>query len=73
MRDFYSNEIAPGARVAFNLSGEVRIGFIDEVKTQMRYGRLSDLIIVNEVGTNKKSKVTSRRNLVVLNEAVRED
>jgi len=39
VKDIYGNPLRKGIRVAFNFSGAVAIGYIEEIKPAKRYGR----------------------------------
>lgn len=66
MKDYYGNEIQVGKQVAFNLSGEVRLGVVTGFKPSRVYYMKTPYIIVQELGTKKDSKITRPTNLVVL-------
>jgi len=70
MEDCYGNEILPGQRVAYNFSGEVRMGIVTKVNQKSikiaRIDPASRKGFYSYSRNNKISKVTSPRNLVVL-------
>lgn len=71
--DRYGQLLAINARVAFNCSGEVRLGYIKLVKGLRKGGRTArpngdpyvEIHVVQDDGA-KLSKVTNRANLVVV-------
>ena len=42
VKDVYGNPLRKGTKVAFNYSGVVAIGHIEEIKTTKRYGETKD-------------------------------
>ena len=73
LKDPYNVRIAVGSIVAYNLSGEVRRGTVTAVEGVTRYGRAMNysnepyvVISIKEEATGRISKVTNRKNLIVL-------
>ena len=73
LRDVYEKELKVGVNVAFNYSGELRIGKIVEIKSVTRNGKTESWnhepffnIGVQHCDTNQVSKITNRKNLVVI-------
>jgi hypothetical protein len=64
--DYRGAPLTEGATVAFNYSGEVKIGTIVKVSETNRYGRRGHLFHVRH--PYGVSKVTNKNNLVVINE-----
>jgi hypothetical protein len=75
IQDSYGQILKPGARVAFNYSGNVRLGKLLTVKPVKHYGKAHNYtgepflkFEVEHQGTNMTSTITSRHNLVVIPE-----
>lgn len=64
--DYYNNRIYFGSTVAFNYSGEVRIGTVVDVVPYRKYGQIRFKIVVRHHQSNTESNVSNTRNLVVL-------
>lgn len=65
--DPYGKQIKKGDRVAFNYSGEVRLGTIIEVREVNHYGKVRPLFVVSHLDIPSiNSKITNSRNMVVL-------
>lgn len=60
--DFYGQIIAPGAKVAYNWGGQVRIGVVDRVTGS----RGNPTIYVRSSHQENLSRVASRFNMVVI-------
>lgn len=71
--DIYGNILKAGILVAFNYSGEVRLGKLLSIKTATKYGKTHDYsgepyikLEVQHQGSANTSTITRRQNLVVL-------
>lgn len=72
LTDPYGNVLTVGTSVAFNLSGQVAIGEITEIKKSVRYNRvryvlsvLRKSVFINEKTAPKVSKVHSENVCVI--------
>jgi len=74
IRDVYEKELKVGTGVAFNFSGELRLGSIVEIKPTKRYGKTVNeytkepyvTIHIQHCDSRMVSKITSRKNVVVI-------
>lgn len=74
LRDYKGDEIIPGVKVAFNYSGQVRLGWVSDIKFVKRYNRTHDfnlnpyvsITIRRTMGGINFSKVSSVKNLCVI-------
>lgn len=71
--DYYGKELKTDTKVAFNYSGELRMGTITEIKSVTRHGRTESWgheplieIRVKHCDGNQISKITNRKNVVVI-------
>lgn len=64
--DHYGTEIMEGSRVAYNYSGYVRLGTVEEIAMGHRYNRPRPIIKVRQQGASMLSEVRDTENLVVL-------
>lgn len=71
VRDYYGLEITPGRRVAFNYSGQVRLGHVTRLESSNRYGRPGVTIHVESAESNDH-KITDPLNLVVIEDRPRD-
>ena len=72
-QDPYGNRIMIGSTVAYNYSGEVRMGVVQKLSRRLKYGYSKGYIEVKLIpgridkGYSRISKVTRPENLIVLN------
>ena len=74
INDVYEKKLAVGVTVAFNYSGELRIGNIVEIKPAKRYGKTVNdwtreayvTIHIQHCDSRMVSKITNRKNVVVI-------
>lgn len=71
--DPYEKKIEVGKNVAYNYQGEVRMGTVVDIVKVKRHGKAKDWsgepyinILVEELTSKDISKVSSRKNLVVI-------
>lgn len=72
--DFYGKTVSEGVKVAFNYQGECRRGVVIRIDPRTQYGQTHrwphepylTIHIEHETGPRRVSKVTNRKNLVVI-------